>query len=121
MFYVDLEARKSAKLGYDWQHHCRECQRQVGLDRRRPRVEYADRVKIEAGCADCGIRSPHPEIYDFDHLPGVEKRKSVAQLLTSGSFEDFKAEIQKCEVVCANCHRIRTRQRPAATFGKSRR
>ena len=34
-------------------------------------------------------------------------------------YEELLAEITKCEVVCANCHRIRTRRRPAATFGKS--
>jgi len=120
MFYVDLEARKSSKLGRPWKHHCRICHRAYLEEYRKPRVDYSDTVKMERGCADCGIRSDHPEIYDFDHRPGEIKAKSVATLLTSGSFEAFKAEIDKCDVVCSNCHRIRTRQRGHAAFGKGR-
>jgi hypothetical protein len=45
---------------------------------------------------------------DFDHLPGTGKRRSIAHLLHYKSLDEVKAEIAKCELVCANCHRIRT-------------
>lgn len=120
MFYLAMEARKTAKIGAPWTHHCRECNREVALLRRRPRVDYCNRVKTESGCTDCGIRSDHPEIYDFDHLPGVEKSGGAAQFLTKGTMQDLIDEIAKCEVVCANCHRIRTRSRVSPAFGVDR-
>jgi hypothetical protein len=73
-----------------------------------------------AGCVDCGhVDLAHPEVFDFDHVRG-DKTSGVASLATSGSVEDLIAEMDKCEVVCANCHRIRTKARPATTRGTSR-
>jgi hypothetical protein len=120
MFYVEMERRRAQREGRRaWVTHCRVCQQQVNTERRKPRQDYSDAIKLDRGCADCGIRSPHPEIYDFDHVG--EKSASVSTLMTKGTWEQFVAEIEKCEVVCANCHRIRTRRRPAATFGSTRR
>lgn len=48
------------------------------------------------------------------------KVAAIATLITKGSWDDFVAEIAKCEVVCANCHRIRTRAREHNAWGKSR-
>lgn len=65
--------------------------------------------KVEQGCADCGYDSHHAAL-EFDHLPGVEKTRTVASLFYC-SWERIWAEIAKCEVVCANCHAMRTMQR----------
>lgn len=59
-------------------------------------------------CVDCG--EGDIVVLDFDHLPGCTKSFNI------GSAWDKKvdlilAEIEKCEVVCANCHRRRTCQR----------
>lgn len=100
MFYVGIENRRAEREGRSqWQMHCRSCQQTINTARRKPRQDHADAVKLAAGCADCGM----------------------SQLMTKGSFEAFVAEIAKCEVVCANCHRIRTRSRQAVTFGRVRR
>jgi hypothetical protein len=62
-------------------------------------------------CKDCGESYP-PFVMDFDHLPGVTKIASLAQMVRgSYSKEQLKEEIQKCAVVCANCHRFRTNKR----------
>lgn len=120
MFYVEMERRRAAREGRtSWRAPCRVCQREIDRARRKPRQDYADGVKLERGCSVCGIRSEHPEIYDFDHGEG-EKVASIALLLTRGTWEQFVAEIEKCEVVCANCHRILTRVRTHRGFGKSR-
>lgn len=60
-------------------------------------------------CLDCG-QSFKPCQMDFDHVRG-EKAGFVSQI---GSVKAVLAEIQKCEVVCANCHRIRTQTRNLA-------
>jgi hypothetical protein len=75
---------------------------------------FADAVKLKSGCADCAPGTVWPAIaLDFDHIPGTWKRATVAALITSGTEDDFRAEIAKCEVVCANHHRIRTAARVA--------
>ncbi len=61
--------------------------------------------KLESGCVDCGYKDA-PESLDFDHVRG-EKLFSLATK-PGASLARLSAEIAKCEVVCANCHRIRT-------------
>lgn len=65
-------------------------------------------------CADCGKRYP-PYVMDLDHVRG-EKRFALANGHRKAD-ERFHAEIDKCEVVCANCHRERTHQRRMARNG----
>lgn len=60
-------------------------------------------------CADCGQSFP-PVAMDFDHKPGEIKSFQVGDSM-SRSKETLLAEIAKCELVCANCHRVRTNER----------
>lgn len=85
------------------------------LARRAEIKEYVNKVK-DVPCADCGCRWP-PEAMDFDHVRGV-KLKSIASYV-SGAYrlELVKKEIEKCEVVCACCHRLRTHQRDEHAAG----
>ena len=59
-------------------------------------------------CHDCGQSFP-PHVMDFDHVRG-KKRFGVAKMQNHG-LEAILAEIAKCDLVCANCHRIRTYNR----------
>lgn len=59
-------------------------------------------------CADCGGVFP-PCVMDFDHV-SENKTRGVAQMM-SHSLDLILEEISKCEIVCANCHRIRTHER----------
>jgi len=74
--------------------------------------EWINEIKDEP-CLDCGLRSP-PEAMDFDHVDG-SKIAGITQMWSWGR-EKVLAEIAKCELVCANCHRERTvfRMREAA-------
>ena len=69
--------------------------------------------KSERGCADCGYNK-HPVALDFDHLPGHVKDFTIGSE-TIRNLDRIWKEVAKCEVVCANCHRIRTATRYAAT------
>lgn len=70
-----------------------------------------------APCEDCG-RTFEPCQVDFDHVG--EKTGHVSQLLAK-SLNELMAEVEQCDVVCANCHRIRTQSRgkgsPRAVLG----
>jgi len=62
-------------------------------------------------CMDCKISDPR--VLEFDHRPEEEKNFDIARSV-SGSTRSWKLiekEIQKCDIVCANCHRIRTMER----------
>lgn len=91
----------------------RECnQRAQDLKSKELRI-FVNFMKILSGCVDCGY-DRHPAALDFDHvLPG--KIKNVAACKT---LEEIEREIEKCEVVCANCHRIRTAER--GQYGRPR-
>lgn len=72
--------------------------------------ELAHRVmfwgyKLVSGCVDCGYNL-HDEALDFDHVRGTKLRE-VSRMLHF-SWTRIMKEVAKCEVVCANCHRIRT-------------
>ncbi len=55
-------------------------------------------------CIDCGERDP--VVLDFDHIKPGTKFKSVSRMLSGHySWESILAEIKKCEIRCANCHR----------------
>lgn len=62
--------------------------------------------KEESGCVDCKKKFPH-FVLDFDHIHG--KENCVSRLAGGrSSFALIAAEMKKCDVVCLNCHRIRT-------------
>ena len=63
-------------------------------------------------CVDCGY-SGHPAAFDLDHVIGI-KQRIIAHLL-EGSWYQLLEEASKCNLVCANCHRIRTYARQLVT------
>lgn len=71
------------------------------------------RVEVQelksAPCADCCQSYPF-YVMDFDHVRG-EKIGDIARMVANGQRKKVLAEIAKCDVVCANCHRERTHQR----------
>lgn len=59
-------------------------------------------------CQDCGVKYP-PCVMDFDHRPGEVKLFLVSRRWCGK--QKVADEIAKCDVVCANCHRLRTEAR----------
>ena len=97
---------------------CRVCTRAKMRKRYEHRSRLIDDYKLERGCVDCGWRL-HPRALEFDHLPGSVKVANIASMIsrTQYSIEQIRAEMAKCEVVCANCHRIRTYTRECGNTG----
>jgi hypothetical protein len=69
-----------------------------------------DRFK-SAPCFDCKQSFPTC-CMDFDHRPGVDKVFELNyRAMKSFSLDSIIEEIAKCDLVCSNCHRIRTKTR----------
>ena len=64
-------------------------------------------------CLDCGGTFPF-FIMQFDHRDPSEKRYMVSMMVGRTGTERILAEVAKCDIVCANCHRERTYQRRCA-------
>jgi hypothetical protein len=65
-----------------------------------------DEIKLLTGCKHCGY-DKHPRALDFHHRERDEKNFgiSTATRIAAG-LETLLAEINKCDILCANCHRI---------------
>ncbi|KKN68055.1 hypothetical protein LCGC14_0455090 [marine sediment metagenome] len=62
-------------------------------------------LKKFTGCLRCELKDPR--CLDFHHRDPDEKNRVVATM-TAHCWTTIKAEIAKCEILCANCHRIET-------------
>lgn len=69
-------------------------------------------LKRKSKCFDCGfLGSKYPNVLDFDHIRGLKKFNVSEFKRHTNSLRRVQEEIEKCEIVCANCHRIRTVKR----------
>lgn len=71
------------------------------------------RIKIRSlkdykPCTDCGKAYPY-YVMQFDHLN--DKMENIANMPGHYSWDKIETEISKCELVCSNCHCIRTYKR----------
>ena len=75
---------------------------------------WCDTFKQGKPCTDCG-EVFHPCAMQWDHLRSETKKCNVALIRGTGlGYKAFLEEIAKCELVCSNCHAIRTFNRQHA-------
>jgi hypothetical protein len=85
---------------------------------RKNRKTLAD-YKLERGCCKCGYNA-HSAALDFNHLDPALKSFNIAEMVTSLSLPKLMEEVQKCEILCANCHRIHTYEQKHYTHSNTR-
>lgn len=94
--------------------HCNACRRKAASEAvAKTRRKNKETLVAEHGskCIDCGGTFP-PYVLDFDHRDPTQKSFGVAKGGNTYALETLRAEAEKCDLVCANCHRERThRQR----------
>jgi hypothetical protein len=128
----DLPVARFNRNGDGRQHWCRDCfrayfrergdkhraQSRAARERRRqPAREFVRDHLTRNPCTDCG--EDEVLVLEFDHHDGG-KTAGVAKLLAHAAhLERIRAEVERCEVVCVNCHRRRTAQR-AGSFRVTR-
>ena len=80
------------------------------------KAQKRHRIKVHANlleflslksCIDCGEKDPI--VLEFDHKDPRNKFKPVSKMFSGHySWKSVMAEIDKCEIRCANCHRRKT-------------
>ena len=88
---------------------CREYTRNYLENVRRPKLLQMKQNAVDykgGKCSSCGKTYPNV-CYDFHHIDRKTKYKEVSCMITEMySWEDIKNELDKCILVCSNCHRI---------------
>ena len=80
-------------------------------DRREYQQAWLHEYKESQGCAECGIEEAAS--LEFHHVDSDAKEQTVSQLVVNGcSGSELLTEIQRCTVLCANCHRQRHTEVP---------
>lgn len=106
MPYKDPEAQK-AKQHESYLKH----QEEVKLRSRQRKLEariLLQEIKESKPCMDCKKFWPY-YVMQFDHREGSDKKFDISKwAITSLNKEALMNEIAKCDLVCANCHAIRT-------------
>lgn len=79
------------------------------IKRTHERRKFIDKIKLSKGCLHCGYKD-HAVALDFDHLDPSDKNFNISQYFATASIEKLIKEINKCQILCANCHRVKTKQ-----------
>jgi len=77
---------------------------------RKKRQLFIQELKESSPCVDCVTRYPY-YVMDYDHCRGEKLFEIADSIKNPVSMERLLAEIAKCDLICANCHRIRTFKR----------
>ena len=98
----DFGMRNSAAGIY--RAECKRCHLDVVMKGYEERKQWVSSIKEQCKCAKCGEKRSY--LLDFHHLDPTQKDSTVARLTSSSSSKQrIQEEIDKCIVLCANCHR----------------
>ena len=90
---------------------CKSCNSSLYKDRHKV-VRDNNRKKIkeylggEYRCQDCGLVHDYLPLFDWHHRDPSKKENQISRIMTN-SWKYVKKEIDKCDFLCANCHRLR--------------
>lgn len=85
-------------------HKCRYCYRETKRLLVKRRRAWIEEYKRQRKCSKCGITDFR--VLDFHHNGISEKDFNISDFRYKAGLERLKEEIKKCELLCANCHRI---------------
>jgi hypothetical protein len=100
-FYRQYKTKHPEWNCYD--SNCIPCRLEYGNKRRREFKKLA--VEYKGGeCVDCKLKTLDYCVYDFHHMIG---NKEFSISATAKKFSSLQVELDKCILLCSNCHRIR--------------
>lgn len=90
--------------GGKYRSECKECHKNYVKEKYVERKEAVNDIKSIQGCKKCGETRSY--VLDFHHRDPSVKDSTIARLTSNrNNMEDIQKEIDKCIVLCANCHR----------------
>jgi hypothetical protein len=113
---LNLENFAKKNNGFQW--HCRKCQKEYRKkhyeENKQKYIDKAKRIthknkewfaelKSNKKCLVCS--ESHPSCLEFHHKNPLEKEGNLAEMIGHSSRNKVLEEIEKCILVCANCHR----------------
>lgn len=106
--FTEFTLRGKARLG-EYQNNCNDCRLLVNRKYKSHNSDLVKRWKMLKGCALCDFKAEHSVQLDLDHIiPRKSKTYHKQAINTSWSKKRLKEELSKCQVLCANCHRLKT-------------
>lgn len=103
---------------FDWrggsragtQADCKPCSRKKLKDHRAKMRSLVGRWKMIKGCSHCDFKAELPFQLDLDHIkPNTKTNKGNSRAFEpSWSKKRIKEELRKCQVLCKNCHALKT-------------
>lgn len=100
---VGNEHRIQAGRTKSW---CRPCESEKNKEVTRYRRSVMWRHKSMVGCKQCGIKDPR--VLQYDHRDPHDKLFTPSMGCSNKGLRTIAKEIAKCDVLCANCHSIKT-------------
>lgn len=99
--FYKQKAYNGNKIYDTWDCYCKSCRSEFSSENRKKLKIQA--IEYKGGkCTRCGLKDD-PCVYDFHHLNPKEKEFSLGK--RNLSFDKIKDELDKCVLLCANCHR----------------
>ena len=107
---------KSKKTGFN--STCKECQKlkskahylknksmyfNRNKNRQKEVVDFIESIKKNSCCPFCS--ESEPCCLDFHHIKGEDKIYNIATMMRRYTLSSVKKEVEKCSIICANCHR----------------
>jgi hypothetical protein len=84
-----------------WREANREHNNKIWTENRKHKKEWLETQKV--ACIRCG--EADPACLDFHHRNPDEKELTLSLAIARASLKRIQAEVVKCDVLCANCHR----------------
>lgn len=115
---VEFFATRTDRKNLTYQSNCRECQKKYRREHylqnkkkyvekaslyRKNVLEWFKQIKKNLECEVCGEKRFW--VLDFHHKNPLEKDQEVSNLTRRGNKKKILEEVEKCSVLCSNCHR----------------
>jgi hypothetical protein len=92
--------------GYKRKHYLKNKERLIkeAAERKKLRADWFKEYKLTKQCIKCG--ESHPACLDFNHRIPEEKLYGICEMVCHAqTIENILKEIEKCDILCSNCHR----------------
>lgn len=106
--HICKDCRNRQRLGYYQANltHVRQINRKSRKHTKLQRQLKLFNILKKRRCKRCG--ESNPIMLEFDHINPKHKIMNISVIISRATWPKIYAEIKKCRVLCANCHRLRT-------------